>query len=208
MGAGQETRMRRTRGSILDAARGLFLQSGYLPTSMDEIAAAARVSKQTVYAHFHTKEALFLELVDSMTGGAGDDFKSQVVEDFDDRPVEPFLIDYAERLLTVVMTPELMRLRRLVIGEVARFPELGRTLHARGPARSIGRLTRTVEHYWARGELAVEDPRKAATLLNWLIMGEPTHDAMLMGDEAIPSPARLRAHGRAAVGVFLAAFGV
>src|SRR6266568_940065 len=50
-------------GVIRDAATALFLKNGYLGTSMDEIAAAAGVSKQTVYTHFADKERLFTELV-------------------------------------------------------------------------------------------------------------------------------------------------
>lgn len=207
MGAGQETRMRRTRSAILDAARALFLDGGYLPTSMDEVAAAAGVSKQTVYAHFRTKEALFLELVDSMTGAAGDTFEDEMTEPVEDGPIEAFLIAYAERQLAIVMTPELMRLRRLVIGEANRFPELGRTLHGRGPARSIARLTRIFDQHRKSGRLRMEDPGTAAAAFNWLVMGAPVNDAMLMGDAAIPEPTALKAHAREAVRIFLAAHG-
>lgn len=207
MGTGAETRMLRTRRTILDAARGLFLERGYVPTSMDEVAAGAGVSKQTVYAHFHTKEALFLELVDSMTGTAGDTHRAQLADPVDDRPIQPFLTEYAERQLAIVLTPELMRLRRLVIGEAGRFPELGRTLHARGPGRSIGRLTQALEHYRALGQVRMEDARSAAAFFNWLVMGEPVNDAMLIGDQAIPGPAALKAHAREAVRIFLAAYG-
>lgn len=199
--------MRRTRSAILEAARALFLDRGYLPTSMDEVAATAGVSKQTVYAHFKTKETLFLELVDSMTGTAGDTFEDEMSEPVDEGPIEAFLIEYAERQLAIVMTPELMRLRRLVIGEANRFPELGRTLHARGPGRSIARLTRTFAHYQALGRLKTTDPGAAAAAFNWLVMGKPVNDAMLMGDVAIPPPAALKAHAREAVRIFLAAHG-
>lgn len=207
MGTGAEIRMLKMRRTILDAARGLFLERGYLPTSMDDVAAMAGVSKQTVYAHFGAKETLFLELVDSMTGAAGDTHQEQIADPVDDRPIETFLTEYAERQLTIVMTPELMRLRRLVIGEEGRFPELGRTLHARGPGRSIGRLTRVFEHYRALGQVRINDPRSAAAFFNWLVMGEPVNDAMLLGDQAIPEPAVLKAHLQEAVRIFMAAYG-
>ena len=48
----------RKRRTILEAATTLFLRNGYLGTSMDEIAALARVSKQTVYKHFADKKGL------------------------------------------------------------------------------------------------------------------------------------------------------
>ncbi len=48
-----------TRRAVLAAARSLFGQKGYAQTSVDEIAAAARVTKGAVYHHFAGKEALF-----------------------------------------------------------------------------------------------------------------------------------------------------
>jgi AcrR family transcriptional regulator len=48
-----------TRRAVLAAARSLFGRKGYPQTSVDEIAAAARVTKGAVYHHFAGKEALF-----------------------------------------------------------------------------------------------------------------------------------------------------
>jgi AcrR family transcriptional regulator len=48
-----------TRRAVLAAARSSFGSKGYAQTSVDEIAAAARVTKGAVYHHFAGKEALF-----------------------------------------------------------------------------------------------------------------------------------------------------
>jgi AcrR family transcriptional regulator len=48
-----------TRRAVLAAARSSFGRKGYAQTSVDEIAAAARVTKGAVYHHFVGKEALF-----------------------------------------------------------------------------------------------------------------------------------------------------
>jgi TetR/AcrR family transcriptional repressor of mexJK operon len=53
------TRRTKSREKILTAAEGLFLAGGYHGTAMDAVTEAAGVSKQTVYAHFPSKEALF-----------------------------------------------------------------------------------------------------------------------------------------------------
>ena len=45
--------------AVLDAARRSFGKKGYAQTSVDEIAAEARVTKGAVYHHFVGKEALF-----------------------------------------------------------------------------------------------------------------------------------------------------
>jgi AcrR family transcriptional regulator len=45
--------------SLLDAARGVFDESGYHATSMEMIAQRANVTKPTLYAHFGSKEQLY-----------------------------------------------------------------------------------------------------------------------------------------------------
>src|SRR5215472_14803554 len=116
-----ERRSARKRRAIVEAATKLFLQSGYLGTNMDEVANLARVSKQTVYKQFSSKETLFIEIVTSMVN-AGSNAVPRFVDGAD---LHEYLCDYAYRQLRVVLTPPLMQLRRMVIGEVGRFPELG-----------------------------------------------------------------------------------
>lgn len=196
----------RKRNAILDAAMQVFLRSGYLGANMDEIATLAEVSKQTVYKQFSNKEALFVEIVTSMTDAASDAVHKDmpVLEDGGD--LAKYLQAYAVRQLTIVLTPRLMQLRRLVIGEVSRFPELARVLYERGPQRAIAAFAKVIEHLSARGLLTVNDPAVAATQFNWLVMSEPLNRAMLLGDEAIPKQAEMRRHATACVRVFLAAY--
>ena len=104
------------------------------------------------------------------------------------------------------MTPRLLQLRRLVIGEVARFPDLAAALYERGPKRAISSLAGVFERLDRRGLLTVRDPLVAATQFNWLVMGEPVNRAMLLGDGAIPGRAERRRHVAGAVQVFLAAY--
>jgi TetR/AcrR family transcriptional repressor of mexJK operon len=59
--AGEASNSDSKRKAILQAAMSVFLKSGFLGASMDEIAALAQVSKQTVYKQFSNKESLFGE---------------------------------------------------------------------------------------------------------------------------------------------------
>ncbi len=63
-------RSARKRQAIMEAATALFLRDGYRNTSMDQVAADAAVSKQTVYKHFADKEQLFREIVLGVTGNS------------------------------------------------------------------------------------------------------------------------------------------
>ena len=73
-----EPRSARKRRVILEAATETFLRKGYLGTSMDEIAALAGVSKQTVYKHFADKETLFTEIVAAVVDEAGDPLETEI----------------------------------------------------------------------------------------------------------------------------------
>ncbi|MEQ1671477.1 MAG: TetR/AcrR family transcriptional regulator [Hyphomicrobium sp.] len=200
-------RSARKRRAILGAATEVFLTGGYLGASMDEIAARSAVSKQTVYKHFASKEALFIEIVTGMTDEASGKVLNEMPDLGEGKDLAEYLLNYAYRQLTVVLTPRIMQLRRLVIGEVSRFPELARVLYERGPARALEALAALFIRLADRGLLVIDDPLVAASQFNWLIMSAPLNQAMLLGDEAIPKQAELRRHAADGVRVFLAAYG-
>ncbi|MBX3529875.1 MAG: TetR/AcrR family transcriptional regulator [Rhizobiaceae bacterium] len=192
--------------AILEAAADLFLKQGFSGTSMDEIADLADVSKQTVYAHFASKEALFAAMADGLTGAAAGAVQLGLGEWTGGASLAEHLTAYAVRQLQVPRTPRLMALRRLAIAEAERFPELGRALHDGGPARAIAGLAEAFSRWHREGLLDAPDAHVAATHFNWLIMAEPVNRAMLLGDAAVPG--QNRALGNcAAVRIFLAAYG-
>jgi TetR/AcrR family transcriptional regulator, mexJK operon transcriptional repressor len=204
--AQDETRSSRKRGAILEAATTLFLRKGYLGTSMDEIAALASVSKQTVYKHFADKERLFSEIVVSAVKEASDPVHAEVIDLKESGDVEADLRDLARRQLALVMQPRLMQLRRLVIGEAGRFPELGRTFYEQGAQRTVRALAAAFERLAERGILQLDDPALAAAHFNWLIMSAPVNRAMMLGDEEIPTSEELDHYADAGVRTFLAAY--
>ena len=198
----------RKRQAILAAAEEVFLRSGYLGTNMDELAALALVSKQTIYKHFGSKEALFIEVVMSMTGEAGDLVQAESPTFESVESLTTYLYEYAHTQLTIVLTPHLMQLRRLVIGEVSRFPELAKVLYERGPQRAIGILSAIFEDLSRQGLLKLDDPLVAASHFNWLVMADPVNRVMLMGDSAILTKDEVHRHVVEGVRIFLAAYGV
>lgn len=200
-------RTARKRAAILDAAATTFLRSGYLGSSMDEIALLADVSKQTVYKQFTSKEALFIEIVAGLTHGAGDQVHGVLPGLAPGEDLSAWLEEYAYRQLSIVLTPRLMQLRRVVIGEANRFPELGKALYESGPARAMAAMATAFRHLVDRDLLKIDDAAAAASDFNWLVMGAPLNQAMLLGDAAIPGPTALRRHAADAVRVFLAAYG-
>ncbi len=202
------TRAGRKRRAILEAAATVFLGNGYVGTSMDEIAARAAVSKQTVYKHFADKESLFIELVTTTVREVSDPVHDEVLSLRDSGDVDADLRDLAHRQLTKVMQPQLLALRRLVIGEAARFPQLGRTFYDLGPGRTMATLATVFAQLTERGVLRVDEPSMAAEHFNWLIMSTPLNRAMLLGEDEAPSAVELGRYADAGVRVFLAAYAV
>jgi TetR/AcrR family transcriptional regulator, mexJK operon transcriptional repressor len=201
-----QRRSARKRRAILNAATTTFLSKGYLGTSMDEIAALAQVSKQTVYKHFADKQSLFIELVTGTVNEISDPVYDEVVELADSGDLEADLRDLARRLVARVMQPRLLELRRLVIAEASRFPELGRAFYERGPGRTISALASVFEQLAADGALRLDDPALAAAHFNWLIMSAPVNQAMMLGSDSIPGRRELNRHADAGVRTFLAAY--
>jgi TetR/AcrR family transcriptional repressor of mexJK operon len=202
-----EPRSARKRRAILDAATTLFLRNGYRGTSMDEIAAVARVSKQTVYKHFADKERLFSAIVTAAVDAAGDPVLEDATALADSDDLEADLRALARAQLERVMQPRLMQLRRLVIGEANRFPQLGRAFYERGAGRSTAALAAAFERLTERGLLDAPDPQLAAAHFNWLVMAAPVNRAMLLGDDALPTAAELDRYAEGGVRGFLAAYG-
>lgn len=55
-----------TRAAILEAARALFAEQGYVASGIDEIAQRARMTKGAVYHHFTNKQDLFRAVVEGL----------------------------------------------------------------------------------------------------------------------------------------------
>jgi len=202
----EERRSTRKRRAILDAATTVFLRNGYLGTSMDEIASLAGVSKQTVYKHFADKERLFSEIVAATVDEIADPNYDELLSLSDTGDVERDLRAFARRQLQAVMEPRLLQLRRLVIGEAGRFPQLGRLFYERGPGRTIDALATMFEQLTSRGVLELDDPRLAAAQFNWLVMSIPLNQAMLLGEDEPATAADLKRYADTGVRTFLAAY--
>ncbi len=55
----------RRQAQIVEAARAVYVRTGFRHCSMDAIAAEARLAKRTLYLHFESKEAIFQALLDA-----------------------------------------------------------------------------------------------------------------------------------------------
>jgi AcrR family transcriptional regulator len=108
------------REHILWIAKDVFLEMGFERASMDVVASRADTSKRSLYAHFESKEKLFLAVIDLVRGL----FLSRLrmPGDYSEKPAEA-LVMFCGRYLEVLLYEGSIRMCRLSMAETSRFPE-------------------------------------------------------------------------------------
>src|SRR5690606_3637662 len=105
-----------------------------------------------------------------------------------------------------IVRPQVVALRRLLIGEARSFPELARSYYDRAPGRVVAALAAGFEDLGRAGLLRVPDARRAAEQFAYLVAGEPLDRAVLTG--TAPDRAQVVACAREGVATFLARYAV
>jgi AcrR family transcriptional regulator len=110
----------RLTAHVVSCAASLFTHFGYAGTSVEAIAAAAQVGKNTIYRRFATKAELFEAVVDQLMG--------KVLPPPGEVAAEQDVTDALRRLgislVEAALNPETTALQRLIIAEAERFPEI------------------------------------------------------------------------------------
>jgi AcrR family transcriptional regulator len=106
---------------ILNASREVFLDRGFEGASIDDIATLARSGKPTIYARFANKRALFTAVVTRDIIARIEQFKVDVPAV---GSIEERLAAAGLAVLRWILDSDRVRLLRLAIAEVRRFPDL------------------------------------------------------------------------------------
>jgi AcrR family transcriptional regulator len=194
----EQNRLTRQR-AILDAALTVFAAQGYSGTTMDAVASEAGVTKPTLYSYFPSKEALFQAMLLA---------KRDLMLDVFDHPSGDMVADlfrFSHAYADTVMRPDMLSLARLIIGEVTRFPEIGRAYQASGPDQLLHGIMHYLQTQRASGRLAFDDAELAAQDLWGLILSAPRTQGLHRPD-ALPDRATLDRYIRNGLKVFLRAY--
>lgn len=191
----------RKRSAILDAAAEQFRLHGYETASMDGIAAAAGVSKRTVYNHFPSKEELFgdtiMQMFQSSAGMLELGYRS-------DRSLREQLTELMTQKMRSLADPAFLGLARVAIGEAIHAPERALPVLCRLGEREEG-VTTWIRAAQQDGRLKPGDPAFAAALLQGQVKTFAFWPQIAMGAAPLPPQEQERVI-EAAVSMFLSYF--
>ncbi|MDE2577479.1 MAG: TetR/AcrR family transcriptional regulator [Hyphomicrobiales bacterium] len=192
---------RRKARQVMDGARRAFLADGFDGASMNEIAAAAGVSKGTLYAYYPSKAALFEALV-------REDRRAQAerLAPYDyEGPAEEVLMRLGVSVMELMLEPAHVEQVRIVTGAAAKFPEIGRAFYEAGPLFGQKKLAHWLARRVEAGELAIADVDLASVQFFNLAQGA-LFKRMLFDGAATPTREEIVATVQSATAVFLAAY--
>jgi TetR/AcrR family transcriptional repressor of mexJK operon len=185
------------------------MRKGYAGTTMEEIAAVAGLTKRTLYNNYADKDALFRQIVgeamafaETFARGLKQEFTGAIAA----ASLPAMLDDLAQRMALAIMRPEIVALRRLLIGEAQTFPGLGAEYFGRAPGQVLAALAAGFEHLGRAGLLRVSDGRLAAAQFAYLVVGEPLDRAMIVG--TVASKEHVIRCAREGVQTFLARYAI
>ncbi|MCL2552011.1 MAG: TetR/AcrR family transcriptional regulator [Actinomycetia bacterium] len=157
---GEQRRGEELRRHVLFVAKDVFLESGYERASMDTVAARAGTSKRSLYAHFESKDRLFLavlDLVRELYLG-----RLRTPDAYADEPAEA-VARFCGRFLQLMVWEPQVRTCRLAIAEAERLPESSRAYYDAIFTGARDRLAAYVAVHWGT------DPQRAAALAEDLL---------------------------------------
>jgi TetR/AcrR family transcriptional repressor of mexJK operon len=176
-GATMDAKQGSKPAQILAAAKELFTSQGFGATSMDAIARTANVSKATLYAHFSGKEELFAAIVSHACRAQS---RLLSAPGADDLELTEALSEIGRNFLSLILPPQAVAIFRVVIGETARFPDLGRIFFESGPNQMRATLSAFLAKAAERGRLDIAEPMRAAEHLIGMLQ-TPVHLHVLFG---------------------------
>jgi len=150
------------RHRLIQAATEAFLAEGYR-VSVDRIAARAGVAKQTLYNHFATKDELLGEVARSCA-------ESTLVHLQRGGELRPALLSFAAVYRNRVLSDSGLALFKTIVGEMAKVPELARSVFVKGTEKTARGLADFLQSAMDAGDLRRDDARFAAEMFIGMLL--------------------------------------
>lgn len=188
--------------AILKAAIKLFLKEGYANTTMDAVAHAARVTKQTVYAHYHSKDELFKQMISQLCHK----HTPQASLADQGQKIDVVLYQVGVGFLNMATSAEGLAAIRLVVAEAKRHPRMAQLFYESGTQRMISLMSDFLKQRNKQGQISIPDTESAASYFFAMLKGR-YHLRMILGIKPAPSSKDKEAHVRETVRIFMALYG-
>ena len=133
--------------------------------SMEAVAARAGCSKQTLYAHFGSKQELLRSVI-----AEHQELATARLSPTPEAPREA-LLAFAEEHLRHLSDPSVLAACQLLAAEAHQFPQEARDLYRDACDTLLRRLATWLQHAMDQGRLRHDDPHYAAELLLSMIVG-------------------------------------
>jgi len=155
---------------IVAAALDVFAEKGFAAARLDDIAAAAGVSKGALYLYFETKQDLFRAVVRHAISPNLEQIEAAVAAA--DIPFAMVLRGFYSRMLAMLTTTRVGAVAKMVIGESRNFPDLAQVWHDELVSRALGVMTSVISRAQAKGEVRPGDPRlHAFSIIGPILLG-------------------------------------
>ena len=187
------------RARILQAAKAIFLKSGYHGTSMNQIAQEAGVTKLTVYNHFQDKVNLFICAITETCE------ETLCTKQFDLDTSAHFyqtLFIVCSRALQIIYSPEALKLDHVLLELAAEQNPLALQFFEASHTRMENQLAEFFQKAAQLGFIQADDPIYQTELLLTLLLGV-RHHKVLLGITAAPNAQELEQIIRDAINLFL-----
>lgn len=194
----------KTGTELLKVAREQFLRWGFRGTTVAGIAAAAGISKQTLYAAYPSKDDLFAAVVQDWVELGRDAMRPALTALINTPDARTGLRELAAALQAGILSRPVLQLRALVAAEANAFPEIAAHYLSRSWEDNLGALARTLAELTARGVLTVDNPEVAAQQFVWMVIGPPLNELSLADSRHEYPQAELHQAADEAVATFLA----
>jgi AcrR family transcriptional regulator len=149
-----QAEIERLDGQLREAAVATFLEHGYDGASMEAIARAAGITKQTLYSRYADKRAVFVDVIPwAMSRHDESDSTTRI----DSGDLRESLVSIARMALARSTDPEIVRLQRIAMNESARFPEFavsGETMRWSPRLRAVMDL---LQRHVNAGEIEIDE---------------------------------------------------
>ncbi|MCU4456996.1 TetR/AcrR family transcriptional regulator [Acinetobacter pittii] len=187
------------RARILQAAKAIFLKSGYHGTSMNQIAQEAGVTKLTVYNHFQDKVNLFICAITETCE------ETLCTKQFDLDTSADFyqtLFIVCSRALQIIYSPEALKLDHVLLELAAEQNPLALQFFEASHTRMENQLAEFFQKAAQLGFIQADDPIYQTELLLTLLLGV-RHHKVVLGITAAPNAQELEQIIRDAINLFL-----